>query len=113
MNTIHGIKGEEYNTVIAFGLLHGCVPHWENIIGKSDNGRSNSMKLLYVLCSRAKENLFLISERGRKTSSNKPYESNKELKAAVKKMQSTYRNIFLRRNWNTGCMEIAVKIMNM
>lgn len=85
VNTIHGIKGEEYNTVIAFGLLHGCVPHWENIIGKSDNGRSNSMKLLYVLCSRAKENLFLISERGRKTSSNKPYESNKELKAAVKK----------------------------
>lgn len=86
VNTIHGIKGEEYNTVIAFGLLHGYVPHWKNIIGKSDNGRSNSMKLLYVLCSRAKENLFLISERGRKTRSNKPYESNKELKAVVKKM---------------------------
>lgn len=86
VNTIHGIKGEEYNTVIAFGLLHGYLPHWENIIGKSDNGRSNSMKLLYVLCSRSKENLFLISERGRKTSSNKPYESNKELKAAAKKI---------------------------
>ena len=85
VNTIHGIKGEEYNTVIAFGLLHGYVPHWNNIIGKNDNGRSASMKLLYVLCSRAKENLFLISERGRTTSSNKPYESNKELKAAMKK----------------------------
>lgn len=90
VNTIHGIKGEEYNTVIAFGLLHGYVPHWNNIIGKNDNGRLASMKLLYVLCSRAKENLFLISERGRTTRSNKPYESNKELKAAMQKINSSF-----------------------
>ena len=84
MNTIHGVKGEEYNTVIAFGLLHGYVPNWNDIIRKSDCGRSASMKLLYVLCSRAKENLYLISESGRTTKSNNPYESNKELIAAVK-----------------------------
>ena len=84
VNTIHGVKGEEYNTVIAFGLLHGYVPNWSDIIRKSDCGRSASMKLLYVLCSRAKENLYLISESGRTTNSNNPYESNKELIAAVK-----------------------------
>lgn len=31
INTFHGVKGEEYTTVIAFGLLYGYVPHW-NII---------------------------------------------------------------------------------
>jgi DNA helicase-2/ATP-dependent DNA helicase PcrA len=26
VNTCHGIKGEEFDTVIAFGLLHGKIP---------------------------------------------------------------------------------------
>ena len=34
INTFHGVKGEEYTTVIAFGLLYGYVPHW-NIINNS------------------------------------------------------------------------------
>lgn len=34
INTFHGVKGEEYTTVIAFGLLYGYVPHW-NIINNN------------------------------------------------------------------------------
>lgn len=30
-STIHGVKGEEYTTVIAFGLLNGYLPHWDYI----------------------------------------------------------------------------------
>ena len=29
LSTIHGVKGEEYTTVIAFGLLNGYLPHWD------------------------------------------------------------------------------------
>ena len=32
VNTIHGVKGEEYTTVIAFDLLNGHLPHWDYII---------------------------------------------------------------------------------
>ncbi|SEK81303.1 3'-5' exonuclease [Parapedobacter koreensis] len=57
VNTCHGIKGEEFHTVIAFGLLNGYVPH------KSDlDPIDSSRKLLYVICSRSKKNLHLISE---------------------------------------------------
>ena len=100
-NTIYGVKGEEYDTVIAFGLLRGYVPHWSDIMNKNDNGKSFSMKLLYVLCSRAKQNLFLISEKGRMTKSKKPYESNRELKAVVTRPDSTCK-----RNgcFQSGCL---------
>lgn len=60
MSTIHGTKGEEYDTVIGFGLLDGYVPHFNDI-----NGVENSKKLLYVLASRARKNLHLISETKR------------------------------------------------
>ena len=61
VSTCHGVKGEEYDTVIAFGLLDGYVPNW----GDPDHLAAN--KLLYVICSRAKTHLYLISERGRST----------------------------------------------
>lgn len=35
INTIYGVKGEEYTTVIAFGLLNGRLPKWVYIT-KSD-----------------------------------------------------------------------------
>ncbi|MGO4294544.1 UvrD-helicase domain-containing protein [Chitinophaga sp. RAB17] len=60
VSTIHGIKGTEFDTVIAFALLEDYVPHF------SDRNRDESAKrTLYVACSRAKRNLHLISERGR------------------------------------------------
>jgi len=60
ISTIHGVKGEEYDTMICFGLLEGYVPHLSD-----ENGQMNAMKQLYVVCSRARKNLHLISERGR------------------------------------------------
>ena len=60
VSTYHGVKGAEFDTVIAFALLHGYIPY------KSDrDGVINSKKLLYVIASRARKNLYLIAERKR------------------------------------------------
>lgn len=68
INTFHGVKGEEYTTVIAFGILNGYIPHWDTMINKPLDYRENeTKKLLYVVCSRAKKNLYLFSEQGRTT----------------------------------------------
>ena len=77
ISTIHGVKGEEYNTVIAFGLLNGYIPHWNDIYG-GDRIRA-AYKLLYVLGSRAKENLYLISETGRTTQKGALYTATDEV----------------------------------
>lgn len=82
INTFHGVKGEEYTTVIAFGILNGYIPHWNTIIKKSHDYReSESKKLLYVICSRAKKKLFLFSEQGHKTQNGKPYTPTDEIVA--------------------------------
>lgn len=60
ISTIHSVKGAEFDTVIAFGLLEGFVPHFSDV----ENGRENAKKLLYVIGSRARKNLHLISEQG-------------------------------------------------
>lgn len=73
VNTCHGIKGEEFDTVIAFGLLHGKLPNW------NDNTPNAAKKLLYVICSRAKRELHLISERGWTTNGGKPYNPTAQL----------------------------------
>lgn len=74
VNTCHGVKGEEYDTVIAFGLLKGFVPHWDVIInGSTVEAAQRESKLLYVVASRAKRQLHLISESGRRTQTGNPY----------------------------------------
>jgi len=60
VSTIHGVKGEEYDTMIGFALLDSYVPHFND-----QNGDINSKKLMYVLSSRARKNIHLISETGR------------------------------------------------
>ncbi|OZO01423.1 ATP-dependent DNA helicase, partial [Pseudomonas sp. IB20] len=60
ISTIHGIKGAEFDNVIAFSLLEGLVPHWAD-----PKPNDIAKKLLYVICSRARKNLFLISETAR------------------------------------------------
>ena len=81
ISTIHGVKGEEYNTVIAVGLLNGYLPHWDYIIKpeKKPLRQIETKKLLYVLCSRAKENLYLFSEHGRTTANGSEYTPTGEL----------------------------------
>lgn len=81
INTIHGIKGEEYTTVIGFDLLNGHLPHWDYIYDE-DLKRiryEETNKMLYVLCSRAKENLYLFSENGRTTKKGYPLSCTDEL----------------------------------
>ncbi|MFC1567627.1 UvrD-helicase domain-containing protein [Pseudomonadota bacterium] len=58
VSTIHGIKGGEYDAVIAYALLEGLVPY-------SGDSHDSAKKLLYVIGSRARKHLHLISERGR------------------------------------------------
>lgn len=60
VSTIHGVKGAEFDVVIAFGLLEGMVPHFSEA-----HGDVAASKLLYVLASRARKHLHLISEHGR------------------------------------------------
>ena len=73
VNTCHGIKGEEFDTVIAFGLLHGKLPNWnEESVHAAD-------KLLFVIGSRAKRQIHLISETGRTTNSGNPYYPTRQL----------------------------------
>ncbi|KOP70267.1 hypothetical protein AMS59_20815 [Lysinibacillus sp. FJAT-14745] len=83
INTCHGVKGEEFETVIAFGLLWGYVPHWNSIIKQPyDISESASKKLLYVIGSRAKRNLYLFAEQERKTKSGYNYQINDQLAQA-------------------------------
>ena len=80
INTFHGVKGEAYTTVIAFGILKGYIPHWDIIINKPiDYQKNETKKLLYVVCSRAKKNLFLFSEQGRTTQKGAPLVSTDEI----------------------------------
>ena len=60
VSTIHGIKGAEFDAVIAYALLEGMVPNFSD-----PNLQDSAMKLLYVIGSRARKNLHLIAERGR------------------------------------------------
>lgn len=81
ISTIHGVKGEEYTTVIAVSLLNGYLPNWNYIIQpeKKLYRKTETLKLLYVLCSRAKKNIYLFSETGRKTKNGSDYTPTDEL----------------------------------
>lgn len=60
VSTIHGVKGAEFDTVIAYALLQDYVPHFND-----PTKHVSANKLLYVIASRARKHLHLISERGR------------------------------------------------
>lgn len=80
VNTCYGVKGEEYEVVIAFGLLWGYIPHWNIIYNESQHTvDTSSNNLLYVISSRAKRNLHLFAENGRSTTAGSPYRINRHL----------------------------------
>ncbi len=89
LSTIHGIKGEEYTTVIAFALLNGYLPHWDFIMEDAMKPKrfNETQKLLYVLCSRAKKNIYLLSEKGRTTKKGNDYTPTDELIHGIIKFQ--------------------------
>jgi len=65
VSTIHGVKGGEYDVVISFGLLQDLVPNF------NDASVDSAKKLLYVIGSRARKHLHIISETGRMTGSGR------------------------------------------
>ena len=85
LSTLHGVKGEEYTTVISFALLNGYLPHWNYIIKDElkPERYNETIKLLYVLCSRAKQNIYLLSEKGHTTQSGNEYHATDELVAVM------------------------------
>ena len=50
------------------------------IHGSHQEAREQASKLLYVVCSRAKQCLYLIAESGRSTRKGKPYETTAQLR---------------------------------
>jgi len=60
VSTIHGVKGAEFDVVIAHTLLEGMVPHFNDT-----SGDDSAKKLLYVIGSRARKHLHMFSEIGR------------------------------------------------
>ncbi|ORJ20556.1 hypothetical protein BS639_14115, partial [Rouxiella silvae] len=78
INSCHGVKGEEYDVVIAFGMLRGFIPHRAEIKENPAKAEDSESKLLYVICSRAKKNLYLIAEK--RDYYGKPYQTAKLLK---------------------------------
>ncbi|MDH2401341.1 ATP-dependent helicase [Bradyrhizobium sp. SSUT18] len=78
ISTIHGVKGAEYDTVIAFALLEGMVPHFADPAGDE-----SAKKLLYVVSSRPRKNLHLIAEAGRLDPRGIPYETTEVLSACA------------------------------
>ncbi len=84
INTFHGVKGEEYTTVIAFGLLYGYVPHWNIINNKPLRYQTDeTKKLLYVVCSRAKKISIFFSEQGRTTKKGWELPPTKEIESVA------------------------------
>ena len=85
ISSCHGVKGEEYTTVISYGLLRGRLPNWK--VCNTSQEEAESKKLLYVIASRAKQNLYLISEKGRYFGRNRDeYTITREISRNVYKM---------------------------
>jgi DNA helicase-2/ATP-dependent DNA helicase PcrA len=78
LSTIHGVKGAEYDAVIAYALLEGMVPHFSD-----PKGESSANRLLYVICSRARKNLHLIAEQGRFNGIGNEYVATAQLSACT------------------------------
>ena len=78
VSTIHGVKGAEYDVVIAYALLHGMVPHFNDV-----DGDTSARRLLYVIGSRARKNLHLFSEVDRSRGSWNVYEPTTQLASCV------------------------------
>ena len=80
ITTAHSTKGDEYEVIICTGLLEGKIPNWNDIIDCSKTHQDYvARRLLYVISSRAKKHLYLISELGHKTKRGSPYNPTRQL----------------------------------
>ena len=75
ISTIHGVKGAEFDAVIAYALLEDMVPHFND-----PNGQESAMKLLYVIGSRARKNLTsFLNESSSPVVSGEEYQVTRKL----------------------------------
>jgi superfamily I DNA/RNA helicase len=79
ISSCHGAKGEEYEVVISYGLLHGLLPHFGDVSDRNIDEVALSRRLLYVISSRAKNYLHLITEQERRTAKGYLYMPNHQL----------------------------------
>ncbi len=68
VTSYHSTKGEEFDVVIATGLVVGKLPNWNDVRNRPQGHTDYvTRRLLYVAASRARHHLHLISEIGHKT----------------------------------------------
>ena len=80
ITTCHSTKGDEFEVVICTSLLYGKIPNWNDIRGCSHEHQNYvARRLLYVISSRAKKHLYMISESGCKTKGGYPYKVTPQL----------------------------------
>ncbi|HGX8474188.1 TPA: ATP-dependent helicase [Escherichia coli Nissle 1917] len=80
ITTCHSTKGDEFEVVICTSLLNGKIPNWNDIRGCSHEHQNYvARRLLYVISSRAKKHLYMISESGCKTKGGYPYKVTPQL----------------------------------
>ncbi|ELB2963266.1 ATP-dependent helicase [Vibrio parahaemolyticus] len=79
ITTCHSTKGDEYDVVICTGLLEGKIPHWNDVYINNQHANYVARRLLYVIGSRAKKHLYMVSERGHKTRKGFDYVPTRQL----------------------------------
>ncbi|HIF9193117.1 TPA: UvrD-helicase domain-containing protein [Photobacterium damselae] len=79
ITTCHSAKGDEYDVVICTGLLEGKIPHWNDVFVSNQHANYVARRLLYVIGSRAKKHLYMVSERGHKTQKGLDYVPTRQL----------------------------------
>ena len=64
MTSIHGIKGEEYHTVIAFDLLNFHLPHNKYYFEEKVHRTNDTNKLLYMFFAQEQKKFvtYLVNE---------------------------------------------------
>ncbi len=67
--TFHGAKGREWQTVIIIGAEHGLIPHSS---ATTPTQRNEEARLLYVACTRAREQLIITWAGQRNGRSSQP-----------------------------------------
>ena len=79
ITTCHSTKGDEYDIVICTGLLEGKIPHWNDVYVGTQHANYVARRLLYVIGSRARKHLYMISERGHQTKKRVNYKITPQL----------------------------------
>ena len=73
LSTIHSAKGLEWHTVFLISLIDGYLPSAQSL--HRDQDTEEERRLLYVACTRAKQNLYLMRPQLARTQGFQPFGS--------------------------------------